>query len=458
MAETIVMPQLGESVVEGTIAQWLVQVGDKVDSGQPLVEVETDKANTEVPASASGYVAEILVAEGDTVEVGTEIIRLSEKPVDGAGSSAASSSSETKSEEKAQPVAAKQAQKPAASKQDEGADTAKRGAARNKPRRAVGGPEAAQVDNENLPWNRGGGVARPTESASVSGVAMAQPPSDGGAPAKEARKSAPAARRASQNKDDQPAGGAFGAPAGARYFKPPVVRAAPEDTVVRFSKRRGIIAEHMVYSKHVSPHVPCTAEVDMTAVMDLRRKNKKRMAEQGIPLTVFAFLLAATAQALREFPNVNAVVGSDEIIQRGRIHLGIAVETDGGLLVPVIRDADSLSVSGIASAVDELATKAREKRITVDDLSGGTFTVSNPGRRGNLFGAAVINQPQVGILRMGEIVRRPVVRSFDGEEAICIRSMMYLSLSYDHRIIDGVEGNGFLYRVRELLEQASFKL
>lgn len=457
MAETIVMPQLGESVVEGTIAQWLVQVGDKVDSGQPLVEVETDKANTEVPASASGYVAEILVAEGDTVEVGTEIIRLSEKPVDAAGASSKEAASRAKSEEQAQSAEPKQAQKPAASKQSEAATPRERGGSGKKPRRAVGGPEAAQVDNENLPWNRGGGVARPTESASVSGVAMAQPPAQGGAANKEARKPAAPARRASQG-DEQPAGGAFGAPAGARYFKPPVVRAAPEDTVVRFSKRRGIIAEHMVYSKHVSPHVPCTAEVDMTAVMDLRKQNKKRMAEQGIPLTVFAFLLAATAQALREFPNVNAVVGSDEIIQRGRIHLGIAVETDGGLLVPVIRDADSLSVSGIASAVDELATKAREKRITVDDLSGGTFTVSNPGRRGNLFGAAVINQPQAGILRMGEIVRRPVVRSFDGEEAICIRSMMYLSLSYDHRIIDGVEGNGFLYRVRELLEEASFKL
>lgn len=214
----------------------------------------------------------------------------------------------------------------------------------------------------------------------------------------------------------------------------------------------------MVYSKQVSPHVPCVAEVDMTAVMDSRRKNKDALAEQGVNLTVFAYLLAATAQALREFPNVNAVVGADEVIQRGRVHLGIAVETDGGLLVPVIRDADSLSVGGIARAVAELADKARNKRITVDDLSGGTFTISNPGRRGNLFGAAVINQPQVGILRMGEIVRRPVVRSFDKEEAIVIRSMMYLSLSYDHRIIDGVEGNGFLYRVREILEDANFNI
>ncbi|TVR05246.1 MAG: hypothetical protein EA398_00165 [Deltaproteobacteria bacterium] len=247
-------------------------------------------------------------------------------------------------------------------------------------------------------------------------------------------------------------------PQGARYFKPPVVKAAPEDTVIKFSKRRGIIAEHMVYSKQVSPHVPCFAEVDMTKIVEMRRKNKDRLKEQGIPLTVLSFLLKATTQALREFPGVNAVVGADEIIQRGSIHLGVAVETDEGLLVPVIRDADTLSVSGLARAVVELAHKARNKKITIDDLSGGTFTVTNPGRRGNLFGAAVINQPQVGIVRMGEIVRRPVVRVIDGEEVICIRSMMYLALTYDHRIIDGVTGNGFLYRIRELLEEGNFQL
>jgi len=147
-----------------------------------------------------------------------------------------------------------------------------------------------------------------------------------------------------------------------------------------------------------------------------------------------------------------------EVIQRGDIHLGVAVETDGGLVVPVIRNADQLSTGGLAKAVVDVADKARDKKITLDDLSGGTFTVSNPGRRGNLFGAAIINQPQVGILRMGEIVRRPVVRTIAGEEVICIRSMMYLSLSYDHRIIDGVQGNGFLFRIRELLEAGQFDI
>lgn len=437
MAETIMMPQLGESVVEGTIAQWLVSVGDRVESGQSLVEVETDKANTEVPAQRAGYVEAILVQEGETVEVGTPMITLSDSAPTGASAAAPAAPAAPAAAEAPAPAAPAPAVAAAPAPAAPAAPRAQaRPAADQGQRRAVvGGPAGAQP---------GGSTASANSSPAIAGGSKAP-----------AARPAPAAAAASNGSDGS---GAFGAPTGGRYFRPPVVRAGAEDTVVRFSKRRGIIAEHMVYSKQVSPHVPCVAEVDMTAVMDSRRKNKDALAEQGVNLTVFAYLLAATAQALREFPNVNAVVGADEVIQRGRVHLGIAVETDGGLLVPVIRDADSLSVGGIARAVAELADKARNKRITVDDLSGGTFTISNPGRRGNLFGAAVINQPQVGILRMGEIVRRPVVRSFDKEEAIVIRSMMYLSLSYDHRIIDGVEGNGFLYRVREILEDANFNI
>lgn len=252
--------------------------------------------------------------------------------------------------------------------------------------------------------------------------------------------------------------GAFGAPTGMKYFRAPAVTAEEGDTVIPFSKRRGIIAEHMVYSKQVTPHVPCFAECDVTEAMNLRKRHKRRLEEQGVRLSLLAFVLKATVQALREFPGVNAVCGDGEIIERGRVNLGVAVETEGGLLVPVIKDADTLSVAGLAKAVDDVAERARAKKITMDDLTGGTFTVTNPGRKGNLFGAAVINQPQAGILRMGEMVRRPVVRTIEGEEVICIRSMMFLSLSYDHRIIDGVLGNGFLFRVRELVEEANFEL
>lgn len=446
MAQQIVMPQLGEAVVEGEIVEWYVKEGDRVEDGTPLLEIETDKANTEVPSTAAGFVSRILVAAGETVDVGTPLIELVDSADQVAGAAAAPAAP---SPAPAAPAAAPgppQAPAPAP-------------AAAPAPAPAPAPtPSAAPAPNGGAaqrPWNAGGGVAAPTAGAAASLPLAANGPLASG---QSAAGVALAQQAAAASRPKPAPSGVFGAPVGAKYFKPPVVKPNEGDKVIPFSKRRGIIAEHMVYSKHVSPHVPCFAEVDVTDVMNLRKKHKNRLAEQGVRLSFLAFLLKATCQALREFPGVNAVVGAGEIIERARVNLGVAVETDGGLLVPVIKDADTLSVPGIARAVDDLAGRARSKKITPADLSGGTFTVSNPGRRGNLFGAAVINQPQAGILRMGEIVRRPVVRNIEGEEVICIRSMMFLSLSYDHRIIDGVKGNGFLYRVRELLEQANFEL
>ncbi len=469
MATRIVMPQLGESVVEGQIVEWFVNVGDKVDVGQALVEVETDKANAEVPATEAGWVSQLLAQPGDTVDVGAALVELVDSADKVSGGGGASDAPTSEPEPEPQAALPDRDSAPSSSDADAaeaapstGSDEAKAptsSPAPPPPRPPSRAPSAPPTRSENHPWNAGGVVAAPTPAAHVN-LPMAQRPegqrsSSRSVPAPPTRAVPPPPRERQQPEQND---GLYGAPGAGRYFRPPVVRAQPEDTVVKFSKRRGIIAEHMVYSKHVSPHVPCFAEVDMTAVSDLRRRHKGRLSEQGIRLSILAFVLKATTQALREFPGVNAVVGADEIIQRGSVHLGVAVETDGGLLVPVIRDADRLSVSGLARAVDDMAEKARDKKISVDDLSGGTFTVSNPGRRGNLFGAAIINQPQVGILRMGEIVRRPVVREVDREEVICIRSMMYLSLSYDHRIIDGVTGNGFLFRIRELLEQGRFEV
>ncbi len=444
MAQQIVMPQLGESVVEGKIVEWLVGPGDRVEAGTPLLEVETDKANTEVPATGDGYVRTLLAEVGDTVDVGTPLIELSDSPPDAPGV----------------PTAPETTQRSDPRGASRTPTTAPAPTPVAPPRRPVTTPPATAIYNaqdggDGRPWNAGGVVAAPTRQMVSLPLAQRSPTGHALAAKATAAATAPAAPAA----DTRPAvHGPYGSPAGGRFFRPPTVRANPEDTVIPFSKRRGIIAEHMVYSKHVSPHVPCFAEIDVTDVMAERKRHKAQLAEQGISLSLLAFVSKAICEALREFPALNAVVGADEVIQRGRVHLGVAVETEGGLLVPVIRDADGLSVGGLARAVGELATKAREKRIMVDDLSGGTFTVSNPGRRGNLFGAAIINQPQVGILRMGEVVRRPVVREVDGSEAICIRSMMFLSLSYDHRIIDGVTGNGFLYRVRELLESGGFQI
>jgi len=231
------------------------------------------------------------------------------------------------------------------------------------------------------------------------------------------------------------------------------------DRVIPMSRLRKLVADHMVYSKRTSPHVGTVAEIDMTAVAHLRQANKARFEQQhGVGLTFLPFIVSAVVRALRENPALNAQVIEDAIVEKHAINLGIAVETDKGLVVPVIRDADRLSLAGLTAAIDDLSTRARNKKLGADELRGGTFTISNPGRKGNLYGFAIINQPQVGILRMGEMVKRPVVRTVGGEDAIVIRSMMHLALSYDHRAVDGQPANAFLFRVRELLEAADFDL
>jgi 2-oxoglutarate dehydrogenase E2 component (dihydrolipoamide succinyltransferase) len=433
--EAIPMPALGESVVEGIIVKWFVSVGDFVKAGSNLVEVETDKANAEVTAPKDGYVTAILAQPGTTVKVGGSLLSMADSlsaPVAAAAPA---------------PIAA-----PAPAAAPAAIAAPSLTAAPAPAPTAAAAPAAAFVPlvaaPTTQPWDLGNGIAAPVAGHLValpmaSPVAVPAPiaaPAPAAAPAPEART------------------GAYGAPLGTKYFKPPVITVGPDDEAVPFNRRRGITAEHMVYSKHVSPQVPCVAELDMSAITALRLKHKDALAKQGIPLTLLAFVLKATCVALREYKSLNASVGIDQTIFRGHVNLGVAVETEEGLVVPVIRDADKLSVGGLAKAVKEFAEKARDRKITADDLAGGTFTVSNPGRKGNLFGAAIINQPQAGILRMGEIVKRAMVKETEQGDVISIRPMMYLTLTYDHRIIDGVTGNAFLYRVRELVETGKFEL
>jgi len=247
---------------------------------------------------------------------------------------------------------------------------------------------------------------------------------------------------------------------------PPAGRAAylnytlqPGDRVVPMTPLRRLVAEHMVLSKRVSPHVGTVAEIDMSGVARVRDAHKRAFEEDnGFGLSFLPFVVHASVRALREFPRLNASVLEDAIVEKKDIHIGIAVETEKGLVVPVARHADRLSLAGLAQAVEDLANRARSKKLSADELKGGSFTISNPGRFGNLYGFAIINQPQVGILRMGEIVKRPVVRTLDGEDAVVIRPIMHLALSYDHRAVDGAPANGFLHRIRELLEEAEFDL
>jgi 2-oxoglutarate dehydrogenase E2 component (dihydrolipoamide succinyltransferase) len=230
------------------------------------------------------------------------------------------------------------------------------------------------------------------------------------------------------------------------------------DRVIPMTPLRRLVAEHMVYSKRTSPHVGTVAEIDMAGVVQVRDRNKRAFRDaHGFSLSFLPFLVHATVRALLEFPRLNASVIDDAIVERGQRHIGIAVETDNGLIVPVVRHADRLSLTGLAKAIEDLASRARSKRLAADELQGGTFTISNPGRDGNLYGFAIINQPQVAILRMGEIVKRPCVRTVDGEDALVIRPVMHLALSYDHRAVDGAPANGFLHRVRQLLERAEFE-
>ena len=452
---TVVMPQLGESVMEGTVVRWIAKPGQKVEVDEPLVEIATDKANTEIPSPSAGVLVEYLAKEGAVVPVGGELARLDE-----AGSAAAASAPK--------PQAPKpQAPKPQAPPPDQG-----NGDVRATP---VGRNVAQEhgLDLSKVPGSGAGGRVTKADvhsylekGATSSQNSEMQPPLTTFPGQKAPTQPPPTQPPIAAPVYSMPPPPSFGpgyqgfgpVSINLRAYKPPRYTTKEGDQVVLFDQRRRLIAEHMVYSKVTSPHVPCTAEVDMTNLARLRGEWKRAKETGGKAPSFLVGICRATVQALAEFPRLNAVVQDESIILRKDVNLGVAVETEKGLLVPVIRKANELSVLGLARALDDLAARSRTGKVTADELSGGSFTVSNPGLKGNLFGAAIINQPQVGILRMGEIVKRAVVRERDGEDAIVIRQMMYLTLSYDHRVIDGVTGNGFLHRVRELLEEAKFAL
>jgi 2-oxoglutarate dehydrogenase E2 component (dihydrolipoamide succinyltransferase) len=257
------------------------------------------------------------------------------------------------------------------------------------------------------------------------------------------------------------AGGGFVPPipgVGFGAYKVPPYNPRPGDQVVPFSRRRQITADHMVYSKQISPHVVTVAEIDLAATSKLRDAHKDRFKKEGTPLTFLAFICAATVKALRENPTMNARVLEKSYVVLKDINLGVAVDTPGGLVVPSIKNADQYSLRGIAGAIDELAQRAKAGKVTADDLAGTTFSVSNPGLKGNMFGGAIISQPNVGIVRMGEIKKRPVVVTVGEEDVIAIHPVMYMALSYDHRVVDGVAANSFLWRVADILSRGEFEV
>lgn len=470
MSIDVELPSLGESVFEGTVSRWLVSEGEWVEVDQPLVEVTTDKVDAEIPAPNAGVVESIVASEGDVVEVGAVLARIDPdgKP----------SSSPEASEPSAVPPAVSSQGDSGATESASSGSTASERSSSGASREAAGsdsGPiatpvarrvaEEAEIDLRDVEGTGSAGrVTKEDVLRHQGATSPTSPPQDGAtdAPRREAQEEAPQRASAPAQAAPQPPREAQATRAAAP--RPPAssqfgYELQPGDRVIQMSPMRRIIAEHMVYSKRTSPHVGTVAEVDLGAVVKLRRANKKSFEESyGKPLTFLPFIVNAVVRALREYPALNASVVDDSIVEKRDIHIGVATETEKGLVVPVVRNADRLNLAGTALAIDDLATRARSKKLSADDLKGGTFTVSNPGRQGNLYGFAIINQPQVGILRMGEISKRPVVRTLDGEDAIVIRTMMYLALSYDHRAVDGAPANGFLYRIRELLEAGDFDL
>ena len=421
----VVMPQMGVSVSEGTITKWLKRVGEEVQADEALLEISTDKVDTEVPSPASGVVSEILVEEGQTVDVGTLLARIGGEA--GAAAPAppapatqqAADESEAAASETAEPAPAQAAPAPSGNGKSFVSPVVARIAGEH-------GIDPAQVPGTGT----GGRVTKKDILAFIESGAPAQQPAAPSAP------------------PPPPAPAAAPAPA-------PAVASQGETLEPMSAMRRGI-AEHMRRSLDTSAHVTSAIEVDMSKVVQLRAKLKKEYeSAYGVNPTYLAFIARATVETLRDYPWVNGELRGDQIVTKNFVNLGFAVElADGkGLIVPVVKNAEGLNLLGMARGIADVANRARNKQLTPDDVAGGSFTITNPGGYGTFHGTPVISQPQAGILGTYAIVKRPwVITDENGQDAIAIRSIMNLTLTYDHRLVDGALAGRFLRDLRNRLE------
>ncbi len=439
MAFDVVMPQMGESIAEATILKWHRKVGETIGKDETLYEISTDKVDAEIPAPIAGTLLEILVPENQTVPVGSIVARLgsaSEKVTEAAAASVTPSTAP-------QAPPAMPAPPPvqaALSVQD---DNTLEGRLASKSSPLV--RTMATAHGVDLRTVKGSGIhGRVTKEDMEAHLA-----GKGGhvAPPATHDPSAPTLGLVP----------ALAAPVVAHI---PAFAAGERVKLEPMSRMRKIISDNMLASKRTSAHVYTVFEIDMTPVARLREKHKKAFLEAyGSKLSFMPFIMAAVAKALRAFPVINASVDGDAIAYKQDINLGVAVSLDWGLIVPVIKNADQLNLGGLARSLSDLADRARAKQLKPDEISGGTFTITNPGVYGDVFGLPIINQPQVAIQGIGAIVKRPVVITApDGTDSIAIRQMMFSSLSFDHRIIDGATADQFLSMIKKELETSSFGL
>lgn len=417
----IVLPALGESVTEGTVTRWLKSVGDSVQADEPLLEVSTDKVDTEIPAPASGVLVAISAAEDSTVPVGAELGRIASSAPSAASSAPAPAPTPAPA-----PASAPAVTEPAVNSDAYVTPLVRRLAASH-------GVDLATVTGTGV-----GGRIRKSDVLAAAGQITPVP----------APESAPAVT-------------ATPAPAAPVVPTPQPVTSELRGRTEKLSRLRAVIAERMVESLQTSAQLTSVVEVDVTRISHLRHRVKRDFeSREGVKLSFLPFFCKAAVEALKQFPQLNASidVSAGTVTYHAEENLGIAVDTDRGLLVPVIRNAGDLSIAGIARRIADLADRTRVNKVSPDELSGGTFTVTNTGSRGALFDTPIVNLPQVAILGTGAVVKRPiVVHDGSGQDVIAIRSMVYLALSYDHRLIDGADAARFLSAVKARLEAAEFE-
>jgi len=470
------MPQMGESIAEGTVSKWLKRPGDRVERDEPILEISTDKVDAEIPAPAAGTLTDVEVEEGETVEVGTIVAYID---TNGAERPSESGESEGAGEEAAGEAGSEEAQEEAAAEEgEEGAeeDVAETAAATAEAGAESGRGEDRVATEEERLRSRSTPVVR--KIAEEHGVDIADVEGTGHAgrvtkqdilsyieSREEAGEEEAPERAAREEEKAVPSRAAPAEAAGTpgaselwdRFYnevRHPEFPVREGDEVETMDKIRRLTADHMVVAKRIAPHVHSFIEIDFTRVDRIRRENKARWKEQGVNVSFTAFTAWAVSRALRDFPRINGTISGNNVIKRGHVNVGIAVDLDPGLIVPVIKDADDLSLVGIAKKIVDLAGRARSRKLSPDEIQGATFSITNPGVLGTLVGLPIIPKGTAAILGTGAIEKRPVVVEdpHTGSDSIAIRKRAIFSLGYDHRIVDGADSARFLSQLKALLE------